>query len=183
MNTLPNPLRTAAILLASSLSLVACTSTPLQEAPLSSEAAPVTSQAPTTAPSAAASNSVAPVTTAGDALDAAGPTAAERIVYFDYDSTVIRPEFRTLLDAHARYLVRHTDRRLRVGGHSDERGGREYNLALGQERAEAVRRALQLLGVSAAQVEAVSFGEEKPVAEGHDEESWAKNRRAELAYR
>jgi peptidoglycan-associated lipoprotein len=104
-------------------------------------------------------------------------------VYFDYDSYVIKPEFQSLLEAHARFLKANGTRHIVVEGHTDERGGREYNLALGQRRSEAVRRALELLGVRDAQVEAVSFGEEKPAAPGGDESAWSRNRRAEIAYR
>ena len=106
-----------------------------------------------------------------------------RIVYFDYDSYVIKPEFQAVIEAHARFIKAGGNRKLMVEGHTDERGGREYNLALGQKRAEAVRRALALLGVQDAQVEAVSFGKEKPAAQGGTEEVHAKNRRAELSYR
>jgi peptidoglycan-associated lipoprotein len=104
-------------------------------------------------------------------------------VYFDFDSYVIKPEFQSLLEAHARFLKANPSRKVSIEGHTDERGGREYNLALGQKRAEAVRRALALLGVSDSQMEAVSFGKEKPALEGHDEAAWAKNRRAEIVYR
>jgi len=104
----------------------------------------------------------------------------DRIVYFDFDSDVIRPEFRALIDAHAQRLVANRNLRLVIEGHTDERGGREYNLALGQRRAEAVMRSLMLLGAHEAQLEAVSFGKERPVAIGSNEEAWAQNRRAEL---
>jgi peptidoglycan-associated lipoprotein len=107
-----------------------------------------------------------------------------RVIYFDYDSYTIKPEFQSLIEAHARYLKSGgTARRIVIEGHTDERGGREYNLALGQKRSEAVRRALSLLGVTDAQIEAISFGEEKPALPGGDESSWAQNRRAEIAYR
>ncbi|QBK05382.1 peptidoglycan-associated lipoprotein Pal [Hylemonella gracilis] len=118
----------------------------------------------------------------GTSLQAAA-MAAGRLVYFDYDSYVIKPEFQKLIEAQARYLASDTALKVVIEGHTDERGGREYNLALGQRRAEAVRRALGLLGVSDAQVEAVSFGEEKPVAEGSNESAWSQNRRAEISYR
>lgn len=111
-----------------------------------------------------------------------GPNAP-RIIYFDYDSFAIKPEFQAAVEAHAKYLTADAKRKLAVEGHTDDRGGREYNLALGQKRAEAVRRALALLGVADAQVEAVSFGKEKPAVPGSDEASLAKNRRAEIAYR
>ena len=117
------------------------------------------------------------------AQDAAGPSGTARVVYFDYDSFTIRPEFRNVIDAHARYLTSNQERKLTIAGHTDERGGREYNLALGQQRAEAVRRAMQLLGVRATQVETISFGEEKPTETAHEESAWSRNRRAEMSYR
>lgn len=117
----------------------------------------------------------------------AGPQAAipagPRVVYFDYDSFVIKPEFQSVVDAHARYIKADKGRKVAIEGHTDERGGREYNLALGQKRAEAVRSALGLLGVADSQLEAVSFGEEKPAVQGSDEGAMAKNRRAEISYR
>ncbi len=139
-----------------------------------------TSSEPSTAAPAAQASS-APADSAQQSLQAAAMAA--RLVYFDYDSYVIKPEFQKLIEANARYLA--SDARLRVviEGHTDERGGREYNLALGQRRAEAVRRALTLLGVADAQVEAVSFGEEKPAVAGSTEAAWSQNRRAEINYR
>ena len=115
--------------------------------------------------------------------DVAQPTAMARTVYFDYDSFAVRPEYATTLEAHAKYLAANSSRRVALEGHTDERGGREYNLALGQKRGEAVRRALSLLGVKEVQMEAVSFGEEKPAVVGFDEAAFAKNRRVELTYR
>jgi peptidoglycan-associated lipoprotein len=103
-----------------------------------------------------------------------------RVVYFDFDSFVVKEEFRGLIDGHAKALNADRKKRVVVEGHTDERGGREYNLALGQKRAEAVTRSLALLGATDAQLEAVSFGEERPAAQGSDEAAWAKNRRAEL---
>ena len=113
---------------------------------------------------------------------AAGAAAAEvgRVVYFDFDSFVIRDEFKPLVEGHAKAMAGNQQRRMVVEGHADERGSREYNLALGQKRAEAVVRSLSLLGVSPSQVEAVSFGEERPAVQGSGEDAWAKNRRAEL---
>ncbi len=106
--------------------------------------------------------------------------ALPRVIYFDFDSNVVREEFRGAIEGHAKRLVAARNKKLIVEGHTDELGGREYNLALGQRRAEAVQRSLTLLGVSGEQVEAVSFGEERPAAQGASEEAWAKNRRAEL---
>jgi peptidoglycan-associated lipoprotein len=115
--------------------------------------------------------------------DAVQPAGMARVVYFDYDSFDVRPEFTATLEAHARYLAANRSRRVALEGHTDERGGREYNLALGQKRAEAVRRSLSLLGVTEVQMEAVSLGEEKPALLGLDEASFARNRRVELTYR
>jgi peptidoglycan-associated lipoprotein len=109
--------------------------------------------------------------------------AGPRIVYFDYDSYVVKPEFQSVVEAHARHIKADKNRKVAIEGHTDERGGREYNLALGQKRAEAVRRALGLLGVADSQVEAVSFGKEKPAVQGGDEAAWSKNRLAEISYR
>ncbi|SCX48614.1 peptidoglycan-associated lipoprotein Pal [Variovorax sp. EL159] len=125
---------------------------------------------------------VAPVTIDPNAGTAQGPMGVERIVYFDYDSYTVKPEFQSIIDGHARFLKQNPQRRVSIEGHTDERGGREYNLALGQKRSEAVRRALTLLGVSDSQIEAVSFGKEKPAVQGSGEEVWAQNRRAEIRY-
>ena len=103
-----------------------------------------------------------------------------RIIYFDFDSFVVKDEFRSVVEVHAKALAADRKRRLAIEGHTDERGGREYNLALGQKRAEAVAKSLTLLGATDAQVEAVSFGKERPAVQGSDEAAWAKNRRAEL---
>ncbi len=130
-----------------------------------------------------AQSNVAPVQAGTDGLNAQGPVGVARIVYFDYDSYTVKPEFQSLIDGHARFLKANPSRRVSIEGHTDERGGREYNLALGQKRSEAVRRALALLGVGDSQVEAVSFGKEKPAAQGSGESVWAQNRRAEITYR
>ncbi|TNF62131.1 MAG: peptidoglycan-associated lipoprotein Pal [Burkholderiales bacterium] len=115
-----------------------------------------------------------------DPADVAG---LARVIYFDFDSYVVRPDAASTLEAHARILNADRSRRVALEGHTDERGGREYNLALGQRRAEAVRRSLSLLGVSEAQMEAVSFGEEKPAAVGFTETAHSQNRRVEISYR
>ena len=117
---------------------------------------------------------------AGRAAASAAGDKLGRVVYFDFDSFVVNEEFRTMIEGHAKLLAATRTKRLVVEGHTDERGGREYNLALGQKRAEAVAKSLNLLGASEAQIEAVSFGKERPVNEGHDEAAWAQNRRAEL---
>lgn len=104
-------------------------------------------------------------------------------VYFDFDSYVVKDEYRPIIERFAAALVADRKKQLRVEGNTDERGGSEYNLALGQKRAESVAKSLELLGASDSQIEAVSFGKERPAVEGHDEAAWAKNRRAELVYR
>jgi peptidoglycan-associated lipoprotein len=165
--------------------------------PVAAAAAPA--PAPVAVPAAAAQSSVSTVdlaarnAAASRSAGAAGGTAgaqgaavaalaapAQRIVYFDFDSFVIRDDFKPLIEGHARVLARDNGKRMTIEGHTDERGGREYNLALGQKRAEAVVRSLVLLGVPERQLEAVSFGEERPSAQGSDEAAWSRNRRAEL---
>ncbi len=107
---------------------------------------------------------------------------AGTIVYFDYDRAEIRPEFVPIVAAHAKYLNGGANRRVRLEGHSDERGSREYNIGLGERRAQAVRRALMLQGVTEAQITTVSYGEERPAVQGGDESAYSKNRRVELVY-
>ena len=127
---------------------------------------------------------VTPVTAGGDKDPLSDPASplAKRSIYFDFDSYTVRDEYRATIEAHARYLLANKGRRMVLQGNADERGSREYNLALGQKRSEAVRKALVALGVADGQVEAVSFGEEKPRATGTDEASWAENRRADMVY-
>ncbi len=116
----------------------------------------------------------------GSAGDAGATSQLGRVVYFDFDSFVVKDDYRGLIENQARRLAGDKSRRMVIEGHTDERGGSEYNLALGQKRAEAVSKALVLLGASENQLEAVSFGKERPVATGGDEDSMARNRRAEL---
>jgi peptidoglycan-associated lipoprotein len=107
---------------------------------------------------------------------------SKRTVYFDYDSFVVKDDYRAMVDAHAKYLQANRAARVTLQGHADERGSREYNIALGQKRADAVKKLMQLLGATEIQIETVSFGKEKPKAEGHDETAWAQNRRVEIIY-
>ena len=113
-------------------------------------------------------------------IDPAAAGNLGRVVYFDFDSYVLKDEFRPLVEGYARVLSSSKTKKMVIEGHTDERGGREYNLALGQRRAEAVAKSLVLLGANGNQIEAVSFGKERPAIDGHDEAAWAKNRRAEL---
>jgi peptidoglycan-associated lipoprotein len=134
--------------------------------------------------SAAGSRQVAPVTASDtkDPLSDPASPLSKRSIYFDFDSYTVRDEYRGTIQAHGSFLIANKGRRVVIQGNADERGSREYNLALGQKRAEAVRKALSAVGVPEGQVEAVSFGEEKPRATGSDEASWAENRRADLVY-
>lgn len=133
------------------------------------------------------STNSAPVTTTGTTDSSAGygsqdPSLQNRVVYFDFDKYDIRVDSEATLNAHAQYLSAHPGAKLRVEGHADERGTREYNMALGERRAKAATSYLTSKGASASQIEVISYGEERPVALGHEEESWAQNRRAELQY-
>ena len=125
---------------------------------------------------------VAPVDLGTAGSEPAAAPSVPRVVYFDYDSYVIKPDFQSLIASHARFVKAQPDRKVAIEGHTDETGGREYNLALGQKRADAVRNALAILGVPQTQMEAVSFGKEKPAVAGSDESAFSKNRRAEIRY-
>jgi peptidoglycan-associated lipoprotein len=157
--------------------LGACSSTPLTE-----NSAAVAGSAPAQSAASADSRSVNTVNAAVDPLNDPKGALAKRSIYFDYDSYIVRNDARPVTEAHAKYLSANKGRKVVVQGNTDERGGSEYNLALGQKRAEAVRKSLTLLGVPDSQIEAVSFGKEKPKATGSDEASWAENRRADIAY-
>ena len=142
-----------------------------------------TATAPTTSTTSPSANSsaVKPVDLTKADTMATGP--AGRIVYFDFDSYVVKDEFRGVVESNAKILAADRKLHMSIEGHTDERGGREYNLALGQKRSEAVLKALTLLGANDAQLEAVSFGKERPAVQGSDEAAWAKNRRAEIVSR
>lgn len=117
-----------------------------------------------------------------DPLNDPSGVLSQRSIYFDFDSFVVKPEYQSVVQAHAHYLAKNKGRRILIQGNTDERGGREYNLALGQKRAEAVRQAMALTGASDSQMEAVSLGKEKPRATGSNEAAWAENRRADIVY-
>jgi peptidoglycan-associated lipoprotein len=180
-------------LLAAIVVAAGCSTTNLDEpAPIDDKGTASSSTAPTSGSAQASAVGTAPVdpravapVAAGsrDPLnDPAGPLA-KRSVYFDFDSFVVNPQFQPLVEAHARYLNSNKGRRVTIEGNADERGSREYNLALGQKRADAVKSRMGLLGVSDQQIETVSFGEEKPRSTGHDEAAWAENRRADIVYK
>ena len=148
-----------------------------------SNTASVPSSSSDTSSSKADANANANATgNANDPLNDPSSVLAKRSIYFDVDSYVVKDEFNAVIDAHGKYLASRPDRKVLIQGNTDERGGSEYNLALGQKRADAVRRALALKGVPDSQMEAVSFGKEKPKAMGSNEEAWKENRRADIAY-
>lgn len=170
-------LTTFAIILSSTLLFNGCSSVKLDDK------APVEERAGTAPNSGADPRTVATVSTQStDPLNNPQGILAKRSVYFDLDSYSVKDEFKPVVEAHSQYLTSHTNRKVIIQGNTDERGGREYNLALGQKRAEAVRKSMALLGVSDTQMEAVSFGKEKPKAVGSDEAAWAENRRADIVY-
>ena len=158
--------------------IVGCSSTPV---PDETSGAPVESRS---------GSGVTQVTAGG--LDARGlprelsdpkSILSKRSIYFDLDKYDVKPEFQDLVAAHAKYLVANRGFKVLIQGNTDERGSREYNLALGQKRSDGVKRMLMLLGVKEEQVESVSLGEEKPKNAGHDEAAWSENRRADILYR
>lgn len=180
MKTLHRHLATAIAVAA----LAACSSVPLdQQAPVESRTgANATSGSGSGANSAGTSQTrVAPVDVTG--ASNVNFSNLPRVVYFDFDSYVVKDDFRPVIEANAKALAGNRGMHMAVEGHTDDRGSSEYNLALGQRRAEAVVRSLTLLGANASQLEAVSFGKERPAVQGENEEAWAKNRRAELASR
>ena len=178
MNTFHRHLLTAVAV----ASLAACSSVKLDDqAPVESRSGAAVVPSNQNAARDAAANSqtrVAPVTASGG--DMAGLGNVPRIVYFDFDSYVVKDEFRPVVEANAKVLTTQPARKMAVQGHTDDRGSSEYNLALGQRRAEAVVKSLTLMGVKPSQLEATSFGKERPAVQGENEEAWAKNRRAEL---
>ena len=117
-----------------------------------------------------------------DPFNPQSPLAQQRSVYFDYDSYTVPEQYRSLVEMHASYLSSHAQQNIRIEGNADARGGSEYNLALGQRRSDAVARMMTLLGVNAGQIEAVSFGKERPKAIGNTEADYAENRRADIVY-
>jgi peptidoglycan-associated lipoprotein len=181
------------ILVATTVLIAGCPSKPLKpDAPATADVPAVSSTpAPGTrpVPGNSGSQNAGVVTvnadrgaTAGGALGPPGALGAQRVIYFDYDSSDIRNDYIDVIAAHGRFLASNATVRVRLEGHSDERGSREYNIALGERRAQTVKRALALQGVQESQVATVSFGEERPAATGSDENAWTKNRRVEIVY-
>jgi peptidoglycan-associated lipoprotein len=168
--------KTIAFIASAAALLSACSSTKLNDTPVV-EKTPV-AQAP-----ADTSRDIRPVETGSvDPLNDPKGVLANRSVYFDYDSYVVRADGKPVVENHSAYLSKNKQRKVLIQGNTDERGGTEYNLALGQKRAEAVRKSMAALGVAEGQMEAVSLGEEKPKATGSNDSAWAENRRADIVY-
>ena len=163
--------------------LAACSSVPLDsQAPVESRTGSTSATGAGTAGGASSSQTrVAPVDVTGTSN--VNYTNLPKVVYFDFDSYVVKDQYRPVIEANAKALTTNRKMHMAVEGHTDDRGSSEYNLALGQRRAEAVVKSLTLLGADQTQLEAVSFGKERPAVQGENEEAWAKNRRAELASR
>ena len=174
-------MKKAALYLAIAVTAAACASKETKTEP------PVTERSVTQAPVAGGGNIAQPRVpqqpVMGNPLTDPNSPLSKRSVYFDFDSNAVKDDYRGLVQAHSRYMTNDKrDSRIRIEGNCDERGSREYNLALGQRRAEAVKKVMTVLGVADNRIETISYGEEKPKAPGHDEASWAENRRADIRY-
>ncbi|MEP7259648.1 MAG: peptidoglycan-associated lipoprotein Pal [Usitatibacter sp.] len=171
----------ALIVVAVAVALAGCASKEtMTDVPVTDKSAGVTP--PTPNASASTTRSTTSSNVAGDPLRDPSNILSKRSVYFDLDSNSVKDEYRGMVQAHSRYLGDKRDSKVRIEGNCDERGSREYNLALGQRRAEAVKKVMTVLGVSEGRIETTSYGEEKPMAQGHDEQAWAQNRRADIKY-
>lgn len=165
--------------LAVSILLVACSSTPVAlpvATPVSSAPSSSLATPQRTVPVPIAAAPIAPY------LDPQSRLYQKRSIYFDFDQSEIKPVYAPLMELHGKYLASHPNLAIKIEGNTDEQGGAEYNLALGQKRAESVAKAFKIYGVKDSQMEAISFGKEKPKVSGHDEASHAENRRVDLAY-
>jgi peptidoglycan-associated lipoprotein len=184
----------AALLTATVALISACSSTPEQAAPVETRNATTQPTTPSTqglSTGTATPSNVASAGNVGSAANASGLDPAlrdprsplsKRSIFFDYDSFVVKDEYKATVEAHAAYLKRTPNARIVIEGNTDERGSREYNLALGQKRSEAVKQVMALLGVADSQIESVSFGEEKPRNSASTEQAFAENRRADIRY-
>ena len=167
------------------LLLTACASKdPIKETKVEDRAVSTTTTSTTTTPSTQGTQGQQSgvATKATNPLTDPASPLSKRVIYFEYDKDSVKPEYAALVQAHATYLSQNRNRKVRLEGHADERGSREYNMALGQRRSDAVRKATAVLGVGNERMETLSFGEDKPKSTGHDEASWAQNRRVEIVY-
>jgi peptidoglycan-associated lipoprotein len=179
-----NRFHVAALVISLSAIFAGCSSTPVAPPPVeTANATPASAAAPAASgtSSSVPSSGVKTVTLAPH-LDPSSPISKERSVYFDYDDFSVKSEYAGLVERQGRYLASNPALAVRVEGNADERGSAEYNLALGQKRAEAVLKALKIYGAKDTQMEAISWGKERPRATGHDEAAWAENRRVDLVY-
>jgi peptidoglycan-associated lipoprotein len=173
-------MKNVALYLAIAALAAGCSSTDTKtDAPVSDRSA--VSQ-PTPSASSTTSRPTAQPAVTGNPLRDPSNILSKRSVFFDYDSNQVKDEYKGMVQAHSRYLGDKRDSKIRIEGNCDERGSREYNLALGQRRAESVKKMMTVLGVGDGRIETVSFGEEKPMAPGHDEQAWSQNRRADIKY-
>jgi peptidoglycan-associated lipoprotein len=171
------------VLVATALLAAGCAS----KRPAASTSTPTDTVAPASSDSSGAQSSGVTTVNAGGstssgALGPDGPLGSQRVIYFDFDSSDIRNEYVDVIAAHGRFLAGNATVRVRLEGHTDERGSREYNIGLGERRSQTVRRALALQGVQESQITTVSYGEERPAAAGSDENAYSKNRRVEIVY-
>jgi peptidoglycan-associated lipoprotein len=183
-----NRMQSFSLLATLALGLAACSSTPVTppalptKAPVAAAPAPTPQPQPTVAAPRATPASTVATVSLPEYLDPKSSISSQRSVYFGFDVFTVRSDDTPLIERQGKYLASHPAVAIKIEGNTDERGGVEYNLALGQRRAESVLRALRIYGVKDAQMEAISWGESKPRAAGHDESSWAQNRRADLQY-
>jgi len=167
------------------LGVTGCTTTPTEEVQEPVEVAePSTPAEPEMTDSSTTYGADAGTTAGGEStgMNADSALLGKKVVYFDFDKAVIKPEAFEVLKAHARRLVADGSLTIRLEGHADERGTREYNLALGERRGNAVAKFMRVNGVSSSQMDIVSYGEEKPIAFGQSEQAWSQNRRVEISY-
>jgi peptidoglycan-associated lipoprotein len=168
---------TLSVIVAGALTLAACKTETTQTAPTPTPTPTPTPVKPTD------NRQVQTQNVEVDPLNDPKGVLAQRSVFFDFDSYVVKPDYTQLITNHAKYLTSHTSHKIQIQGNTDERGTAEYNLALGQKRAEAVRKSMVALGVSDSNMEATSNGKTQPKAEGHDEAAWSQNRRADIVYK
>lgn len=159
--------------------LAACASQDVKEQP---KAAVEDKTVGATAPAGADTKAAGQAAAEGNPLKDSNNILSKRSVYFDFDKDAVKDEFKPLVEAHSGYLKAHADAKVTLQGNTDERGSREYNIALGQRRADAVKKVMNVLGVADKQIESVSFGEEKPRKDCHEESCWQENRRADVVY-
>jgi peptidoglycan-associated lipoprotein len=157
-------------------------SAPVDDQSTAAAAAAAAKSGTTTSGATTSGISGSPTGTGPNPLKDPNNVLSKRSVYFEFDSFVVEDKYKAIIESHAKYLAGNKQAKVTLQGHTDERGSREYNIALGQKRAEAVKRVMVLMGASDVVIETVSYGKEKPKREGHDEAAWAENRRVDIVY-